>query len=455
MTDDSVADSVQARPRSRSVRFRITALAALLLAAVLAVAGVVLAIAHERLLISGVDHNLRSRADDIEQIVAAGGGTDGSLASAPDTIVQVVTTDGRVLTASNDLLEEVPLEPLAPDFQEIRTSSSIPVEDDDYRLLSRPIAEERTLHVATSIDDIQDSNRLLIAALATTVPLVVVVAAAIAWWLVGRTLKPVEDIRAEVAAMEGQDLRRRVPVSPTNDEVSRLAQTMNEMLDRFEEVSNRQRQFVADASHELRSPLARMRSELEVDLAHPEGADPIATHHSVLEEAELLQRTVNELLILARGEAQAGLSLSAVDLDDIVIHEAAALKSRSKLSVDVSGVSGAQVTGDALQLTRAVRNLIDNAAQHAHSRVTLTLSERDDVAEFAASDDGPGVPVSDHQRIFERFTRVDEARTRADGGTGLGLPISRAVAERHGGTLEIDPHFRGGARFVLTLPVAS
>jgi signal transduction histidine kinase len=228
---------------------------------------------------------------------------------------------------------------------------------------------------------------------------------------------------------------------------------MNAMLDRVESATARQQRFAADASHELRSPLTRIRAELEVDLAHPEQADLAATHRSVLEDATQLQRLVDDLLHLARVDAGAVSNRrEPVDLDDIVLRDARRLRADGRVQIDISGVSAAQLRGDADELARAVRNLTDNAVRHATSTVTLTLAEHGGRAVLTVADDGPGIPPAEQERIFERFARLDDARNADTGGTGLGLAITRDIVERHHGTIEIDSDHAPGARFRITLP---
>jgi signal transduction histidine kinase len=227
---------------------------------------------------------------------------------------------------------------------------------------------------------------------------------------------------------------------------------MNDMLARLEESALRQQRFVADASHELRTPLTRMRAELEADELDPGRADPAATRRSQLDEIAALQRLIEDLLVLARSDARAvDRRLDAVDLDDIVLEEARAVPGAD---VDLARVSAAQVGGDAEELRRVVRNLLDNAGRHATARVSVALAERDGHAVLTVDDDGPGVPAGKRRDVFDRFTRLDESRT-GGGHAGLGLAIVADVVDRHGGTVTIDDSPLGGARFVVTLPVAS
>ncbi len=309
------------------------------------------------------------------------------------------------------------------------------------------------MHTATPLDDVDESVAALRTGLVGAIPLVVIAVGLVVWWLVGRTLRPVARIRAEVADITGSTLGRRVPEPGTNDEIDRLAHTMNEMLDRVETSTERQRRFVADASHELRSPLTRMHAELEVDLEHPQGADFVATHRSVLEEVTNLEQLVNDLLDLARSDNGAtARRWEAIDLDDLVMDEAGRLRPKPGVAIDTSGVSGAQVVGDASQLTRVVRNLTDNAVRHARARVVFVTREHDDIAELSVTDDGPGIPTAERSYVFERFTRLDAARDRASGGSGLGLAIVRDIVEAHGGAVRIEEPPEGGTSVFISLP---
>jgi len=273
------------------------------------------------------------------------------------------------------------------------------------------------------------------------------------WVVSGRALQPVEAIRQEVEAIGAEDLHRRVPAPDTADEIGRLARTMNAMLVRLDDATERQRRFVADASHELRSPLTGIRARLEVDLAYPEGADWRATERDVLEDAVRLQHLVDDLLALAASDAAASdrSARAPVDLDEIVLSEARRLRSRSEHRIDTAGVSGAQLQGAPDALARAVRNLLDNAARHARSTVTITLRESATAVTLTVTDDGPGIPPEERARIFERFARLDDGRARDVGGTGLGLAITHDIVVSHGGTIEVDN--APGARFTVSFPL--
>jgi len=455
------------------MRRRITALATVLVAVVLGAGALALIAVQRQQITSNLDASLEQRADTYEAALEGDDGFELGNTTDDDRAVQLVAADGRVVASTPNLAGTGPVGAeldQGPD-QVIETKVIPELEDDGYRVLSRRVsgrvergaAQVLDLHVAQNIDDAEDTIRRLAIALAVAVPTVVALLAVMTWWLVGRTLRPVEMIRAEVAEISGTDLHRRVPVSEHGDEISRLAQTMNSMLDRVERASIRQRQFVADASHELRTPLTRIRTEVEVDLSHPERADPAATNQTVLEEAIGLQRLLDDLLFLARSdEGQLPVNHWMIDLDDIVHRQVRLLRDEtenpqarrtgSDISIDTSGVRAVVVEGDANQLGRMVGNLLNNALCYAESRISVTLTDTAGSAVLSITDDGPGVAAEVRERIFERFGRADEARTRNSGGVGLGLAIVSDIVTRHGGTVRYDDGWGDGARFVVELP---
>jgi signal transduction histidine kinase len=407
-----------------------------------------------RVLTEALDESLELRANEI---AAQGEDVPGVLTALGDDdafaqLVGVGAGTERVLASSDNVPDDMPMVPTYPPG--FSTVDDLPRTEDAFRVLVQQ-ATGLVVIVGTPTDDIEDSLATLRRSLLLAFPLLLLALAAVLWWIVGRTLRPVEAIRAEVASIGGRNLHRRVPVPTSDDEVARLARTMNDMLERVDDAAQRQQRFVADASHELRSPLTRIRTELEVDLAHPDQADLLATHASVLDETVGLQRLADDLLLVARSdEGAVGESRSeAVDLDDIVLRVARRLRADDRVRVDLSGVGAGRVAGDRDQLARLVGNLADNAVHHAASTVQLSLTERDGQVVLAVQDDGAGVPEGDRERIFERFARGDSAR-RADGGTGLGLAIARDIAAAHAGTLELDST-APGARFVLTLAAAT
>lgn len=321
-----------------------------------------------------------------------------------------------------------------------------------------PVAINQTtpgyLVAAGTIGAISGSVHTLTVTLWFTVPALIVFIGIVAWTVTGRALRPVEVIRGEVTAITHSSLDQRVSEPHARDEVGRLARTMNEMLDRLEAASERQRQFVSDASHELRSPVAAIRATGEVALAHPDGADWPTVVRRMLSDDERMEQIVHDLLDLAREES-AELPSTAIDLDDIVLEEADRARRLGHVVVG-DRVSAGRVRGSREQLTRLVRNLIDNATRHAERSVRVSLAT-DDAATFVVEDDGPGIPAEHRDAVFERFTRLDEGRARDAGGLGLGLAMVRSIALHHGGTVTItdptDPSYPG-ARVVVELPAA-
>ncbi|MBG0852450.1 HAMP domain-containing protein [Streptomyces spinoverrucosus] len=276
-------------------------------------------------------------------------------------------------------------------------------------------------------------------------PLLLGVVAGVTWLVTGRALHPVEGIRREMAEITAsEDLTRRVPEPGTHDEVARLARTTNETLAALETSVERQRRFVADASHELRSPIASLRTQLEVAAAHPELLDL----DGAVEDTVRLQRLAADLLLLARLDAGERPTDTRVDLAELAREQAAG---RKGVTVEAESL---EVAGSRGQLGRVLANLLDNAQRHARSAVTVAVRRDGDRAVVQVVDDGDGVPEVDRERIFQRFVRLDAARSRDEGGAGLGLAIARDVAARHGGTLAVHDAPAGGALFELRLPLA-
>jgi signal transduction histidine kinase len=289
-------------------------------------------------------------------------------------------------------------------------------------------------------------------ALAIVLPILVVVSAVLVWILAGRALRPVEYIRREVSDISVSDLHRRVPVPPVDDEIARLASTMNAMLSRLETATDQQRQFVSDASHELRSPLATVIAVLEVARARPENADWPSVAATAEAEAGRLGHIVDNLLLLARSdEGHLVPGHEPVDLDELVLAEAERLGAQNRVAVDIRRVGAGRVLGDREQLSRVLRNLVDNAERHATTTVSIEVTRVDGEVEVVVADDGPGIPVGERERVFERFSRVDQARDRPAGGAGLGLAIVGEVVTAHGGTVVVADS-AVGARVVVHLP---
>lgn len=439
-----------------TLRTRTTLLATVIAGLTLLVGSVSLVLVlRAQLTVSG-DALSRSRVDALLAQARA-----GSLPAAIDDVgdegvAQVVGDDGRVVAASANIAGHGPMSRVDPGDQTVVRTISAPDdgETETYRVwLARgpspggPV----TVHVGTSLESVAEATRTLRNTLLVGVPVALLVLAGSTWLVLGGALRRMDRIRAEVDEITEQHLDRRVTTTGTDDEVGRLAATMNRMLARIEDASLRQRAFVADASHDLQSPLAAQRAQLEVALAGGDRTDP-ALARDLLASTAQMERLVRDLLFVAGSDSgQPRPRPVPLDLDDVVLEEATRVRATTDVRIDTAGVSAAPTLGDRGELQRLVRNLLENAVRHARSDVRLTTGMQGDAVTLEVLDDGPGVPEGDRPRIFERFFRGDAARGHDDAGSGLGLAIARTIAERHGGELALLPS-PTGARFALRLP---
>ncbi|HEX5565749.1 MAG TPA: HAMP domain-containing sensor histidine kinase, partial [Streptomyces sp.] len=315
-----------------------------------------------------------------------------------------------------------------------------------------------TVYAGASLAQQEQAVSSVTRAMLVGLPALLVVVGGVTWLVTRRALRPVEGIRREMAAITAStDLSRRVPEPASGDEVARLARTTNETLTALEAAVERQRRFVADASHELRSPIASLRTQLEVAAAHPGLLDLDGAVHDTVR----LQDLAADLLLLARLDAGERPGDSRVALDALV-REELVQRVGDRIPVTLDENPGGEreegvpleVTGSRSQLARVLGNLLDNAQRHAAGRVRTTVRRDGGWAVLEVADDGAGVPEEERERIFERFVRLDDARSRDDGGAGLGLAIARDVAARHGGTLTVGRAPEGGALLTLRLPAA-
>ena len=367
-----------------------------------------------------------------------------------EEFVQVLR-DGEIVAASENVQGLAPL--ASPSSGEHIRLNDVPFTNAPF-IVAAAAHGDLTAIVGRNIDDEVDARNTVRKALLLGGPLLLAVVGAVTWRIVGRALRPVEDIRGEVERISARELDRRVPNVPGDDEIARLAATMNHMLDRLQTSQERQRRLVSDASHELRSPVAAIRQHAEVAGRHPEAmrVDELAT--AVLDETDRLQGLLEDLLVLARLDEGGGSAAAEVDLDDIVLREAARLRQMTTIVVDTSGVAAGRVYGSVAALERVVRNLTENAARYARERIAVGLAQADGCVIITVEDDGPGVAPPDRERVFERFVRLDESRGRGTGGAGLGLAIVREVAASHGGKATLGESPLGGLRVEVRLPVA-
>ncbi len=457
--------------RRGSVRLRTTLAATLAVAVALTVGAVVMVTVLRASLESNRRAAATSRAQDIAALAASGRlpATLG-LPGQDATFAQVVGAGGTVVAASTNIAGEPPVGPPLHGRRSGRLTiqGNAIGQNGRYGLVAVPAREAaRALTVyagySLALTDLAVGDVEL--ALAVGLPLLVVLVACTSWWIVGRAMRPIDLIRAEVARITTEDLHRRVPVPATDDELGRLALTMNGMLDRIEAGADRQRAFVADASHELRSPLTALRTQLEVGLAAGPSTDWPATAEGALAEEQRLERLVTDLLLLARLEAhpdqrrphagQRGAPGSGVcDLAATAEADLAHRPSPPALRLRTGGDRRPLVRVDEHLARRVVSNLVDNACRHARSAVSVSVEVCEGATvELVVADDGPGVAPEDRERVFERFTRLDAARGTDSGGAGLGLAIVRDIVVRHGGSVRFTDAPLG-ARVVVRLPAA-
>jgi signal transduction histidine kinase len=426
----------------------------------LVVAGSGLAVVLYRSLLSGVDEAAAGRVRDV---VAAlhfdtAAELDAALVATDQRIiaVQVIDRGGSVIQRSQSA-PDTPLVPLDTIGATLR--SGLPDHasgDGDMRISGQTVdgkGGRYTILVGAGSEGVEATVKTVVVLLAGAAPIVIAVSAAAAYLLVSRSLRSVDAIRARVADISTSDLSERVPVPDNFDEISALAVTMNEMLARIEAGHDAQRRFVGDASHELRSPVAAMLSALDVAAAHPEFLTEELATSTLRPEAQRMEALVEDLLLLARADER-GLTLvrKDVDVDDIASVEMGRLLRETTMTIDADLVP-TRIVGDPGGLSRVLRNLLDNAARHARSRVELRVRVADGVAVVTVADDGPGIPEPDRARVFDRFVRLDSDRARSSGGAGLGLAIVSEVVAAHGGHVTIGDRPGGGTVVTVQLPL--
>jgi signal transduction histidine kinase len=426
----------------RSVRVRLTLVATLVTALAMLIAGIGLVrtvddtlrdrqVAQDRQRLTELKAELEARRNPAELDLVLEGRT---------TFFQVVVDDRLVATTPG-------IEALGQG----RASRSTLTVEGPYGTV-KLIALSPLEPVERSVDAVRDSLLIVF-------PLLVAAVAILVWVMAGRALRPVEALRTEAEAITGSTLDRRVAVPATGDEIAALATTMNAMLDRIQEASLRQQRFVGDASHELRSPVAAIRTELEVAQRTATPDEWPAVAERLLGEEARLEAIISDLLLLATlDEAAPAPGLVLVDLAEEVRDEVGRrAPHRTDVTIDLDAPDPVLLTGNRTQLRRVVGNLIDNAGRHARTTVRVSVRAQGGRARVLVDDDGPGIPEADRERVFERFTRLDEHRARNDtgGGSGLGLSLVQRIVERHRGSVHVDTAPLGGARLVVDLPLAA
>ncbi|SDI88942.1 Signal transduction histidine kinase [Frankineae bacterium MT45] len=481
--------------RKRSLRERITA-ATTLLFAFAVVTGAVLLLALQRWsLTRSIDGSAYKTGNEIAALVRSGKQPSPLVGGAGDYI-QIVDSDNRV--EAFQLGTDAAVSLLSPEqLAQVRTGGRLTINaesrgvNDTLRVVGVPASDE-TVIVATSMAQVTRSVHLLRNAALLGVPIAVLAMALVTYWIVGVTIRPVRGLRAKAEAITAAGLAdQRLPVPAAQDEIQRLAVTLNAMLDRLDSATSRQRTFVGDAAHELRSPIASARLQLEIAQRLGPETDWNEVAGDVMVDVDRLQRLVDDLLALARSD-EAGGALTRREPVDVgeLAQSLLPQYSESRVPVEVviapqdrapeafegpeapEGADGADtfgpltVSGDPDGLRRIVVNLVDNALRYASSSVTVQISAEGEGRRnvvLAVSDDGPGIEPNERGRVFDRFYRVAASRSRGTGGTGLGLPIVRDLVRAHGGNIVLsdtprsagkspEKGGRGGLTATVTLP---
>ncbi|MGH6657153.1 MAG: ATP-binding protein [Actinocrinis sp.] len=451
------------RVNPRALRTRVTAVAGLTLTATVTLGLVIMYLLQRQSAYRTVDGQLRTYAQQIAQS-GQGGTWAVSLARStldPNAEAQVLGPDGHVLAATR-LLRGLPAVYALPAGASIpvRLKAADAIVPNEVRVVGLRVTvsgQPVTIVVGTPTNLLGPIDETFGRLLIVGVPGILVLAGVTVWWVVGRALLPVGRIRRAVTEITAADLSRRVPRPDTRDEIEDLAATMNDMLARLENSALRQRRFVSDASHELRSPLAAIRTALEVGLAHPDRAPWPDIARRAARQTVRLEELVQQLLLLAKADdRQLAAQRRPVDLGAL-LEEVRATSVTRQVEVTITAQPQARMLGNPEHLSRLIRNVLDNAIRYADRKVLIDARAVGDDIRVQIIDDGPGIAPEERERVFDRFVRLDASRERASGSTGLGLAIAREIAIAHGGEIVItgapgtgDPGT--GTCVVITMP---
>ena len=441
------------------LRTRVTLVAAGLMAVVLAATGAFVYLRLQTELRQAMDETLRSRAE--AQLPAAERSGRLSADQPDDSFAQLIGPGGTPLASSSSIAGAPGLvrgRVVGPTFSE-REAVSIEGEIVPARMLAVPVADRGLLIVGASLDDQRQTLARLATSLAVGGPLALILVVGVTWLLVGWTLRPVESMGREAAVISASDRGRRLPLPRTGDELARLAETLNAMLQRLEEASERERRFVDDASHELRTPLANLKAELDLALRRSRTAEELERAlRSASEETDRLARLADDLLVLARADrGRLPIRREPVHVARMVggtVDSFAARACERGIGIDVRVPEELRADLDELRMRQALGNLLDNGLRYVPSggRLSVVAERRDGSLRLEVRDTGPGFPPEFLPVAFEAFARPDAPRARPRGGTGLGLAIVAAVAHAHGGTVQAVNAPAGGAVVVLSVP---
>ncbi|MER7276023.1 ATP-binding protein [Dactylosporangium sp. NPDC000244] len=437
---------------SLSLRGRLVLLGTTGLVVGLSIAGAAMALAMTYSFRGSLDRSADSTAAEMSSLLNEGGKLPETLPAPANQVVQILDPDKTSVLAgdrSADLLVPILRGPeidRALHGERVEVPGDRAVQPDMLRVTAHRAADGRIILVAVPLADYHRSLDLLRNALWVTYPALIAVLVAIAWRVVGAALSPVDRLRSGAERITGAATDERLPVPPSSDEIQRLAITLNHMLDRLAVSRARQRSFIADAAHELRSPLASIRIQIEV--AQKLG-DWAAVSDDVIADLDRLSRLVDDLLLLARADAS---DHRRAAVEPVELRTVLTTLAKRYDTVTVTPGESLWTEGDPDALHRIVLNLVDNAVRHARSRVTLAaVAEGASEVLVTVTDDGEGIPAALRERVFDRFARLDDGRARDAGGSGLGLAIVRELTRRHGGTARLADA-RPGIRAEIRLP---
>ena len=442
------------------IRLRLTLAFALAMAVVLAATGAFLYLRLGSSLDEAIDESLQARTTEvIPQVVS--GEPVGPGGDADDRFVQVLDLGSRIVGGTTGLDEPLlDQAALVEATQRARWSvlDEVPGVDGRVRVLATPVSTgdgPRILLVGASLEDRDEAVRGLLTLLLVVGPAALLVASLLGYALATAALRPVESMQAEAADISASEPGRRLPLPRAHDEIHRLGETLNEMLERLEAALERERGFVADAGHELRTPLTNLKAELELALRRPRtDAELVQAIRSAAEETERLSRLADDLLLIARSDQhRLPLRRTRVSAGDLLRSVAVRFGARAReagRTIDVDAPAALELDADATRLEQAVGNVVDNALTHGGGDVRLSAAERDGHVELHVCDSGSGFPAEFLPHAFDRFSRADDSRSEA--GTGLGLAIAAAVAAAHGGSAHAANRDGAGADVWLALP---
>ncbi len=450
--------------RRRSLRARLTIITTAGLAVALLVAAMLLRATLRTSLTREVDNTALQGAREVAALAGKHALPNPVPVAAGTLTIQVLDPRGFIVDASPGADRDVPLLPPRQAAADARSGRAVPLDGRPYGIpyLMRVVAVRTrggdTVIAGVIFEPVNDSVLAVTHGLLIGTPALLLLLAWVTWLVVGYTLRPISALRrgAQVVTATGQP--RELPVPEARDEVHDLATTLNDMLARLDAAQQRQRGLVSDTAHELRSPIAGIRAQLEVALDHPEQQDWPQTASDVLADTLRLARLTEDLLVLARLDERGSLPLAGrrpVDLSALVTEEAER-NAGGRVPVTAGTASHCVVTGDPDGLRRLLRNLIENSMRYAKSGVDVTARRDGEEVVLTVADDGPGIPAKDRERAFGRFVRLDAARSRDEdeaGGSGLGLAIVRAIALAHGGSARLEDASPGLCA-VVRLPAA-